>query len=98
MYISSIHYQFLCVSQLDRRHHWIVHSGTTNAHGYAPRFGLFGRWHHKQRESMRFNIAGIRDAPAHDDNLAETMWKDWTPAVKRVASTRGSDRLGAAKL
>ena len=47
---------------------------------------------------MRFNIAGIQDAPAHDDNLAETMWKDWKPAVKRVASTGDSAWPGAAKL
>ena len=85
------------MSRFRRRHHWIVHSGTTNARGYSPRFGLFGRWHHKQREEMRFNIAGIQDAAAQDDNLADTLWKDWKPVVKRVVSTFGDDQ-GVAKL
>lgn len=87
-----------CSSQLHRRHHWIVHSGTTNARGRVPRFGLFGRWHHKERETMRFNIAGIQDAPAREDNLADTLWKDWKPAVKRVVSGRRGERQGTAKL
>jgi hypothetical protein len=47
---------------------------------------------------MRLNIAGIQNAPARDDNLADTLWKDWKPAVKRVVSGRGSERQGTAKL
>ena len=67
-------------------HHWIVHSSTANAHGDRPRFALFGRWHHRQRASMRLNIAGIQEAEAVDGNEAETLWKNWTPEVRAVAA------------
>ena len=80
-------------------HHWIVHSSTQNLHGDRPRFALFGRWHHRERESMRFNIAGIAEAEATDGHEAETLWKDWQPDVRRVVASAGAGASGgAAKL
>ena len=80
-------------------HHWIVHSGTTNAHGNLPRLALFGRWHHKQRETMRYNIAGIGEGEAVDGTEAETLWKDWQLAVRQVAAAgAGTGSSSSAKL
>ena len=72
---------------------------TQNLHGDRPRFALFGRWHHRERESMRFNIAGIAEAEATDGHEAETLWKDWQPDVRRVVASAGAGASGgAAKL
>lgn len=44
-------------------HSFLSHTGSENARS-VPRFGLFGRWRHKRREELRWEIS-------------ENLWKYW---------------------
>jgi ectoine hydroxylase-related dioxygenase (phytanoyl-CoA dioxygenase family) len=44
-------------------HCFMCHTGSTNVRS-MPRFGMFSRWHHVDREAMRFDVAA-------------DLWKYW---------------------
>lgn len=56
-------------------HYWTMHNGSMNL-SPTPRLGLFARWYHRDYESMKHDMGGIRS----DGDL----WKHWGPEVQRI--------------
>ena len=47
--------------------------------------------HHRERESMRYRIAGIAEGSVEDE--AATLWMDWRPCCGEAAGRGGLARL-----